>query len=561
MKWTKDLKRSRNTLGARSIFIFSAVSGVIAGLGSLAMIAVINSILARGTSKEMVWSFVGLCLMIPLSGFFSQALLIRLTAQATRNLRVRLSRQILSAPYRLLEELGIHRLLGIITDDITSVTNGITSLPFLSTQIAVIIGCLIYLGWLSPPLVLLVIGYMVLGIFSYRLPIIKSVHHYRRMRESWDASFKGFQALTEGIKELKLNRSGREAFMAQELEPAINAVYRHGVLASTIATAASNWGQALFFLLIGLSLFLGPLLPKVNHQVLTGYALAVLFMIAPLSGVLGTMPVLARAHVAAEKVDALGLSLAAASHDAETPIDKPRSWNQLSMDGIIYIHRQNGSPEEFQLGPLDFRIHAGEIVFITGGNGSGKTTFAKLLIGLYEPCEGTIALDGKAVLSEDLDSYRQLFSVVFYDFYLFERLYGLNHGGAQENIEKCLKLLQLSHKLRIKNGKLSTTELSQGQRKRLALLAAYLADRPIYVFDEWASDQDPAFKQIFYGDILPALKARGKAVIVISHDDRYYRVADRIVKLERGKIEYDIRREPSVVAGKDSRVIAPLGHI
>jgi putative ATP-binding cassette transporter len=162
----------------------------------------------------------------------------------------------------------------------------------------------------------------------------------------------------------------------------------------------------------------------------------------------------------------------------------------------------------------------------------------KLLIGLYEPEEGIIALDGKVITSENRDSYRQLFSVVFYDFYLFDRFYGLDHSELQTQTEHYLQRLQLGHKVSIENGRLSTTELSQGQRKRLALLTAYLEDRPIYVFDEWASDQDPVFKQIFYREILPDLKARRKAVIVISHDDRYYGLADRIVKLESGQIQY-----------------------
>ncbi|MFY9571046.1 MAG: ABC transporter ATP-binding protein, partial [Blastocatellia bacterium] len=102
-----------------------------------------------------------------------------------------------------------------------------------------------------------------------------------------------------------------------------------------------------------------------------------------------------------------------------------------------------------------------------------------------------------------------------------------------------LARLELDNKLEINDGVLSTTNLSQGQRKRLALLTAYMEDRAVYVFDEWAADQDPLFKRVFYYHLLPDLKARGKMVLVISHDDQYYHVADRIVKLEYGKIEYD----------------------
>lgn len=531
LKWARDIK------GARRTFIGAVLAGLVAGLGNIVMIAVINSVLASGATERVVWDFAALCLVVPLTGFISQALLIRLTAQATRDLRIRLSQQILSAPYRLLEELGIHRLLGTITDDITSVTTGIGNLPFLCTQLAVMGGCLAYLGWLSWRLLLLVLGFMAIGILTYQLPMIKSLHYFRMMRENWDSSFKGFRALTEGIKELKLNQRRRRDFMEQELKPAITGLYRSGVVASVIANAASNWGQILFFVLIGLIIFAGPRLGGGDHRALTGYTLTILFMISPLSAILNIMPMLGRACVAAEKVNALGLSLTAEPLEREIPANETRSWYQLSIERLAHVYRQDGTAE-FKLGPLDLELHPGEIVFITGGNGSGKTTLAKLLIGLYEPEEGVISVDGRTITSENRDHYRQLFSVVFYDFYLFDRLYGLNHKDLKTKTDQYLSRLQLSHKLRIDDGKISTVELSQGQRRRLALLMAYLEDRPIYVFDEWASDQDPAFKQIFYYEILPDLKARGKAVMVISHDDRYYGIADRVVKLESGRIEY-----------------------
>jgi putative ATP-binding cassette transporter len=159
-------------------------------------------------------------------------------------------------------------------------------------------------------------------------------------------------------------------------------------------------------------------------------------------------------------------------------------------------------------------------------------------MGLYEPESGEIRVDDKVTMTER-DDYRQQFSAVFYDFYLFERLFGFEAKDIDSESQKYLDLLQLSHKLEIKNGHLSTVDLSQGQRKRLALLNAYLEDRPIYIFDEWAADQDPQFKRIFYYELVPDLKARGKTVIVISHDDRYYGLADRLIKLESGKVEYD----------------------
>jgi putative pyoverdin transport system ATP-binding/permease protein len=175
-------------------------------------------------------------------------------------------------------------------------------------------------------------------------------------------------------------------------------------------------------------------------------------------------------------------------------------------------------------------------VFLVGGNGSGKTTLAKVLAGLYAPESGEIRLNGRTVTASDREAYRQHFSVVFADFYLFERLVGLGRPDLDAQATQYLRHLRLDTKVSVTEGAFSTTELSQGQRKRLALLTAYLEDRPVYLFDEWAADQDPVFKKVFYTQLLPELKARGKTVLVISHDDRYFGMADRVIRLDYGKL-------------------------
>jgi putative ATP-binding cassette transporter len=187
-------------------------------------------------------------------------------------------------------------------------------------------------------------------------------------------------------------------------------------------------------------------------------------------------------------------------------------------------------------------VRPGELLFLVGGNGSGKTTLAKLLTGLYAPEAGEVRLDGAPVTDATRDRYRELWTVVFSDAFVFDRLLGAVAPDLDARAREYLVRLQLDHKVTVSGGVLSTTELSQGQRKRLALLAAYLDDRPIYLFDEWASDQDPLFKEVFYRQLLPELKGRGKAVVVISHDDRYYDVADRVVKLENGRVVSDVSR-------------------
>jgi len=187
----------------------------------------------------------------------------------------------------------------------------------------------------------------------------------------------------------------------------------------------------------------------------------------------------------------------------------------------------------------------GELVFLVGGNGSGKSTLAKIITGLYPPEKGEVRLDGKLITDKSRDDYRQLFSAVFSDFYLFESLLGMKARDLDTQAREYLVELHLDHKVKVRHGQFSTTDLSHGQRKRLALLTAYLENRPFYLFDEWASDQDPHFKEIFYTQLLPELKARGKAVLVITHDDRYFHLADRVIKLDYGKVVYEKRARAS----------------
>jgi putative ATP-binding cassette transporter len=233
------------------------------------------------------------------------------------------------------------------------------------------------------------------------------------------------------------------------------------------------------------------------------------------------------------RIEAIGISLGEAPSPKVGP-EAPAWSDRISLRGVTHTYYRERDDRQFVLGPLDLDLKKGEMLFIVGGNGSGKSTLAKLLAGLYEPEAGAILVDGVAIDDQRREAYRHLFSAVFSDFYLFERLLGADL--LEEDARRYLVELQLSHKVRVEEGKLSTVELSSGQRRRLALLGVYLERRSICIFDEWASDQDPIFKEVFYRQVLPDLQAQGRTLVVVTHDDRYFGVADRILKLEDGKL-------------------------
>ncbi|HWW74430.1 MAG TPA: cyclic peptide export ABC transporter [Pyrinomonadaceae bacterium] len=526
-----------------AVVLISILFGIVSGASHIGILALVGATLTkdpRFSPETAYWGVVILCVVLPVSRFVSELVLNYVGQRAVRDLRMKMSRKILEAPMRHLETVGTPRLYATLTEDITSITGALLMLPMMAINTAVTVGCLVYLGWLSFNILSVVMLFMFFGVIAYQVLLRRSIRYQRQAREETDTLFKHFRALNDGMKELKTHKRRREAFLSDLLFPTTEVLRRLSLRAVAILTAAASFGQTLFFVLIVFVLFVLPNYDDFSLPVQAGAVLTILYMMTPLNITMNSLPMLARASVSLGKVETLGLSLDAHREEGESSAeDAGVEWGKLELVDVSHSYRGEREDETFTLGPLSLEFRPGELVFITGGNGSGKTTLVKLLTGLYVPEGGEIRIDGVPVTAAARDAYRQRFSVVFSDFHLFESLLGVDGPDLDEKARHYLKQLHLNNKVRVKDGKLSTIALSQGQRKRLALLTAYLENRPVYIFDEWAADQDPQFKEIFYYDLLPALKARGKTVLVISHDDRYYHMADRIIKLDYGQIQSD----------------------
>ncbi|MDI1443019.1 cyclic peptide export ABC transporter [Polyangium sp. 6x1] len=534
------LKRSRlAALGA-------LVLGLIGGFASAGLVAVIRAALeSDARPASLAVTFVGLCAVMIVARFWAHAVVVRQAEAAVYDLRLRLSRQILDAPLRTVEEMGPARLLAILTEDVLAVAGAIPATLGVVPQLAVVLGCLVYMAWLSFPLFLASVLTMAAGIFVYRAVAERAVKQLDSARKDTDDLARHFRTVTDGVKELKLHRKRREEFFAQVLGPTAASAGQNAMRGMTAFAAANGIGQALLFFAIGGFLFLAPTLWKVAGPTVGGFVLAALYLIPPLDFVLGAMPVLTRGTIALRSIEAAGLSLSSAREDHGTDRPAP-AIDTLALSAVTYSYHREDEGRSFTVGPVDLALRPGEIVFIVGGNGGGKTTLAKVLAGLYTPESGEVRLNGELVGRGEEERHRELFSAVFSDAFVFDSLLGIDGAGVDEAARALLSRLQLDHKVRIDGRALSTTALSLGQRKRLALLMALLDDRPIYLFDEWAAEQDPTFRELFYTHFLPELRARGKAVLVISHDDRYFRVADRILKFEYGKVlAYDSRTQAS----------------
>jgi putative ATP-binding cassette transporter len=544
------VRHARSVRHARALAAVVVLAGVANGAANLVLVAVANDAIndGGGAVAARVWLFVAACALLPLTRFGAEYLLVYLTERATLDLRMGMSRRILAAPLRKLEEIGTPALLATLSGDVTTVIAVVGLLPVFCTNLAVVAGSLVYMGYLSPLLLCGVLVFLVAGVLAYQIPLLRAQKHVQSFRNGMDDLFRHFKAVTEATKELKLHQARRQAFLSQRLERTAGGLVADNLAAQRLFTSAGSWGQLLVFMLVGVIAFVVPERMPVEREVLSGYLLAILFMVSPIQSLMNAVPHLGRAMVSMKKVEALGLALDEAT-PAVAHLAAPAGaleWRALELVGVTHGYRSEHDRTQFTLGPLHLRFQPGELVVITGGNGSGKTTLAKLLTGLYTPESGELRLDGVPVTPQSLARYQSLFSVVFSDFFLFDTLLGLEEADARAL--HYLQALQLEHKVRVEDGRLSTTDLSQGQRKRLALLTAYLEDRPIYLFDEWAADQDPHFREVFYHEILPRLREQGKTVFAISHDDRYFAVADRLIKLENGRVVQDSGMLPPGIA-------------
>jgi len=545
------IRRSRSLLAA------AAAASVASGVCSVLLLTRINAALSESTHEsrsKLVIQFAVLALSAFISHAIASVLFERLSQSAHAELRTFVCARVMGTGFRRLETIGGARVQSALSEHCANVAEFFVSAPTILVNGIIVLGCLAYMAWLSWPIFLAAALAIALGSLGYHLAHLWAIRHLDAASKEQDRLFEYFRSLVDGAKELRLNSLKRIRFFSELLAPAIQTVRRERGKGMSIFLVSATWGNFLVYAFIGLVLFVLVGDAPDRTRVMTGFALMLVYLVAPLEVLLLSLPRANLARVSAERIDEI-------TRELEGPVEllpsSPSSFETLGLHGVAHSYRRDGSDDMFTLGPVDLKFEPGQITYLLGGNGSGKSTLAKVLVGLYAPERGTITLDGKDVDDAGRDRYRQLFSAVFSDFHLFERLLDGASAELDARGNHYLQRLDLHHKVELRGGAFSTRSLSQGQRKRLALAVAYLEDRPFLVFDEWAADQDPVFKEVFYRELLPELRAQGKAILVISHDDRYFHLADRLLRLENGKLVPSNVHASSDATGTTARDAAP----
>lgn len=465
----------------------------------------------------------------------SRVLMERVSSTVTAELRIDIYERLVQAPVAEVEKVGPGRMMVVLTEDLPWIIAGGRLFPAMLSNLATLTGMLGYLAYLNTDAFWLVVEALLVGTVTYQVPMFIGLRFVRRKRAMLERLHRSIRALLDGFKELKLDQRKRNSFMERYLLDNERKARDADMAGDAIVTIAGSYGELINFCVIAIISFVFVNYHAISNQELIAVIMTLLYITGPVAAILQAVPQYMNAGVSMQKVNQLFHDMPVETASQRMLDDRP-PWSRLSLREVVYRYEDSGERKGYVVGPIDLDIEKGQITFVVGGNGSGKSTLGKLVTLHYAAESGTVLFGDDPITDETLNTYRQQIGFIYSDYYLFEHLLGRGGPEVAAEVARYLKELGLDQKVSFDGSAFSTLHLSDGQRRRLALLVSFVEDKQLYLFDEWAADQDPMFKDTFYYKILPELKERGKAVVVVSHDDRYFHVADKLVYMENGRI-------------------------
>ena len=525
--------------------------GIFSGLCNFLFIGLVTRVVGllmagqiTAVSREYLLIFALVILVFIWTRRSLSLLIIELSQRLFWSLRKHILSLTLSASYHQLSRRRV-KVYSAIVNDVGILTQTSLSIIDFFSSLIMAVSCLFYLASISLVLLLITLGVAAVGMLVYHYSSKKNRQQFEKARQLENTFMRHFNSILDGFKEIYMEpRKGRVIY-DRHITNIANEAYRNNRTAFIGYLNNQVTGRVLFYMLITAILLYFSVTLKIKTSDLVSYVFTLLYLLGSIEMIMSLLPGIVRARVSAAHLADLQAELTAAGFDnTVSPVAIPASaFQRITVHDLTFEYPGEGST--FGIGPVNLTIQRGEVVFIYGGNGSGKTTFVHALLGLSTPASGEIRLNGVPVGKHNYSEYKTIFAVVFSDFYLFDEILGIDEPDR----DKCayyLRLFELEEKVRLEKNRFTTTELSAGQRKRLALVAALLEERPVLVLDEWAADQDPYFRMKFYTEIIPRLKEEGITVLAVTHDDKYYGCADSLYKMDSGKLSKQ-SKEPAAV--------------
>ena len=539
MKFFEFIK-SEGYFSNKMIFV-NSLSGILAIVVAGIIVNGADSAEANEIKLGMIILFVACVASYYVARYYALSRISTHVEYVINETRKRISNKIQRTNLRNFEGIGKEYFYTTLTTDSQIISQSSIQIINATGSLVMVISGVIALLIISVTAFMMVI-FILASITTLYLSMRKQiVQNLLKISKKENQFFEALNDLLLGFKELKLNSNKSENFLKSHLHRLANEEYELKALVAKDVSKAIILSQIFMYIIIGTIVFVLPNIKPDEVSIIAPTVALLLFMNGPIVEVVGMVSLLDRANNCIDNLKNIENTLDSFKNN-DIPIESQDMRNKsitgfktLKCMDAVFSYQDIKNDTSFKMGPMNFELKSNEVVFIIGGNGSGKSTFLKVLTSLYLLDEGELYIDNKLLNVDELTAFRNLFSPIFVDFHLFGRLY--SHKSVNyEKIDLLLDEMDLSNITNIVDGKITKMDLSTGQRKRLALIVSILEDREIFLFDEVAADQDPSFRKYFYQTIIPKLKSDGKTIIAVTHDDKYFSAADRVLKMEYGKL-------------------------
>nr|WP_295863731.1 cyclic peptide export ABC transporter [uncultured Chitinophaga sp.] len=532
---------------SKLFYILLLLLGLINSVWSMGLLLLINNRIA-GTSLPFVqgydWQiYAGMILVSFFTARAFQSYTIRLTYELGNDLGLSVFDKLRFSDYEEYIKLGEEKVRTATADVTTLQRFPNVFIEVFNALVMVLIGLgyLFYTNFFGALLILGVLSALAVVYYIRNMAISKDLNTVRDLANIYQQNVNDF---LRGFKDVKMSITRSDNIFTKYISQNRNRVKELTVKTLIKYMGNELMGNYLWYLLIGIIVFLLPVILHMSNVVNNQFVVTLLYLMGPVGIVVARISEFTQMQIAVDRLhqfhDKINASKAIAIGHGDLPAAGDK-FESIRFEDVTFEYYDERRAETFRLKPLTLDIKKGESIFITGGNGSGKSTFVNLLTGLYVPHSGTISLNGRVITERTYPGYRNRIAAIFTDSVLFNENYdGLELAPDNERLMFWLRKMELENIVTFDHEKKSIkAELSKGQQKRLALIYVMLEDKDVIVLDEWAAEQDPVFRAYFYKIIIPELRQMGKTVIAVTHDDAYFNCGDRLIKFDYGTIVSD----------------------